>query len=78
MTTVNLGNVMESGKSATDVLEDATDLYRIPKEERLHLLQRIRCAMSANDLEKRRQMIRIRMLAISVLGECCREVAGHH
>ena len=69
MTTVNLGNVLQSGKSATDVLEDAVDLYRIPKEERLHLLQRIRCAMSSEDVEKRRQMIRIRMLAISVLSE---------
>lgn len=70
LTTVSLGNVVESGKSATHLLEDAVELYRLPKEERLHLLQRIRCALSSQDVEKRRQMLRIKLLAVGVLSEC--------
>ena len=67
MTTIRLGNVAESGKSATDVLADAIELYRVPSEEKIRLLQRIRVAMNILDPEKRRQLLRIRLLAISVL-----------
>lgn len=70
LVTVNLGNVAESGKTATDLLADAMELHRIPEEEKLHLLQVIRVAMSINDKEARKRMLRLRLLAISVLSEC--------
>lgn len=69
MTTINLGNVNESGKAATDVLMDAMELYRVPQEEKLRLLQRIRVGMAIRDANKRRQMLRIRLLAIGVLSK---------
>lgn len=69
MTNINLGRVTESGKTSTDLLIDAMELYRIPSDEKLRLLQRIRVAMSMPDSSKRHQMLRIRLLAISVLSK---------
>lgn len=70
MTTINLGNVAKSGKSATDLLIDAMELYRVPQEEKLRLLERIRVGMAIGDVNQRRQMLRIRLLAVGVLSEC--------
>lgn len=67
MTTVNLGNTAETGKSAVDLLMDAMELYRIPQEEQLRLLSRIRVGLAIGDATSRRQMLRIRLLAIGVL-----------
>lgn len=69
MTTINLGNVAQSGKSATDLLIDAMELYRVPQEGKLRLLERIRVAMAMGNVKDRRQMLRIRLLAIGVLSK---------
>lgn len=59
----------QSSKSATEELADAVDAHRIPNTERISLLQRIRVAKAVSDVEKRRQMLRVRLLAVSLLGE---------
>ena len=69
LTSFHLGNVADSGKSAHDILADAMETYHVPTEEKLHLLQRIRVAMSLKNKEMRRLMLRLRLLAISVLGK---------
>ncbi|KAK4052443.1 E3 ubiquitin-protein ligase tom1 [Microbotryomycetes sp. JL201] len=67
LTTVHLGNVRASPKSAVDLFVDAVETYGVPEPERLELLQKIRIAKSMCDLESRRTMLVLRLYAIAVL-----------
>jgi E3 ubiquitin-protein ligase HUWE1 len=66
---IHLGVVAEQGQSAPSLVADAVEMHRLPSEEKLHLLQRIRVSMAAPHLDSRQQMLRIRLLAIAVLGQ---------
>jgi E3 ubiquitin-protein ligase HUWE1 len=65
---VDLGNVCEEGKSATDILADAVEEYGIPEDDRLALLHKIRVAQAMRDPDARRRMLLLRLLTIAILG----------
>ncbi|KAM0790628.1 hypothetical protein ACM66B_004490 [Microbotryomycetes sp. NB124-2] len=67
LTTVHLGNVRASPKTAVDLFVDAVETSGVPEPERLELLQKVRIAKSMSDVDARRTMLVLRLYAIAVL-----------
>lgn len=76
MTEIALGPVASLGDEAIDVLATTIEKHDLPANQRLVLLQKLRIHMSLANPVKRKQLIRIRLLATSVLSESftCDEV----
>lgn len=66
LTAVSLGNLRLTDRNAANILVDAIETYDIPVPERLNLLQKIRIAKSLGSAEERRQMLVLRLLALSI------------
>lgn len=65
ITTIELGNVSELGKSSVDILADAIEQHSIPKEDQFELFQKIRIAMGLSDPQTRKQLLVVRLLAVA-------------
>lgn len=57
------------GKSDKELLAELLEEYKVPKEHKFGMLNRIRVTMALQDPAKRLQMLRIRLYAIGALGE---------
>ncbi|SCV71562.1 BQ2448_3150 [Microbotryum intermedium] len=65
LTTIHLGNVRLSNKSAVELLVEASGKYSIPNSSRLELLQKIRIAKAMRLTTERRTLLLIRLLAMT-------------
>ncbi|KAN0062881.1 E3 ubiquitin-protein ligase tom1 [Thecaphora frezii] len=77
LTTVVLGNVLQQGRDAMDILENAVEAHAIPQEERFEVFQKIRLAMSLAQPEARRQILVCRLLAISCYAHVVSETTAN-
>ncbi|EPQ27339.1 uncharacterized protein PFL1_06891 [Pseudozyma flocculosa PF-1] len=77
LTSVDLGNVLQQGRDAIDILTDAVEAHGIPPEERFEVLQKIRLAMSMADPVARRQILVCRMLAIACYAHVVNEATAN-
>ncbi|KAJ3054107.1 hypothetical protein HK097_002627 [Rhizophlyctis rosea] len=65
--TIGIQNVLEAGKSASQVFRDVVEMYDVPEEQRFELFQKVRVAWAVGDVEERRKAVAARVNAIAVL-----------
>ncbi|SGY62078.1 BQ5605_C007g04651 [Microbotryum silenes-dioicae] len=73
LTTIHLGNVRLSNKSAVELLVEACEKYGVPDSSRLELLQKIRIAQSMRSTTERRTLLLIRLLAMTIFAHTTTE-----
>lgn len=69
MEVIRLGDVTKIGRDATAIFADVLERHDLSANQRLTFLHQLRMAVEFPDLQKRRQFLRIRLLAISVVGK---------
>ncbi|KAJ3037346.1 hypothetical protein HDV00_001771 [Rhizophlyctis rosea] len=65
--TINVNNVMESGKSSRDLYKELVEKHDVPDAHRFALYQRVRVAFGLADSQERKKLLLSRMNAIAVL-----------
>ncbi|GAN06879.1 conserved hypothetical protein [Mucor ambiguus] len=76
--TENMADQVFQHKQDVDVFMDLVKKYDVPKESQFELANRIRIAKYVGDPEKRRQLLGIRILAITVMSHAVSETTAQN
>lgn len=70
---VSLSDIDKPEQSISSIFGDAVDSHLVPEEHQYELMHKIRIARSIQDPKKRQQLLKIRLLAIAIMGHVVQE-----